>query len=96
MDTLLKPENKATLGKVLTYHVVPGKLTSSDLDKLIEKGNGVATLTTASGGKLWLMKNGSRNITVKDEMGATADISIYDVMQSNGVIYSIDKVLLPK
>src|SRR5215471_18113279 len=47
VDSLLKPENKATLGKVLTYHVVPGKLTSGDLDKLIEKGNGVATLTTA-------------------------------------------------
>jgi uncharacterized surface protein with fasciclin (FAS1) repeats len=96
VDSLLKPENKATLGKVLTYHVVPGKLTSTDLDKLIEKGNGVATLTTASGGKLWLMKNGSRNITVKDETGSVADIAIYDVMQSNGVIYSIDRVLMPK
>ena len=96
VDSLLKPENKATLGKVLTYHVVPGKLTSNDLDKLIEKGNGIATLTTASGGKLWLMKNGSRNITVKDETGTVADITIYDVMQSNGVIYSIDRVLLPK
>ena len=96
VDSLLKPENKATLGKVLTYHVVPGKLTSSDLDKLIEKGNGVATLTTASGGKLWLMKNGPRNITVKDETGTLADIAIYDVMQSNGVIYSIDRVLMPK
>ena len=96
VESLLKPENKAALAKVLTYHVVPGKLTSGDLDKLIEKGNGIATLTTASGGKLWLMKNGSRNITVKDETGTVADITIYDVMQSNGVIYSIDRVLLPK
>jgi uncharacterized surface protein with fasciclin (FAS1) repeats len=96
VDTLLKPENKATLTKVLTYHVVPGRLTSSDLDKLIKKGNGTATLTTVSGGSLGLTKNGERNILVKDEMGAVADVSIYDVLQSNGVIHSIDRVLLPK
>ena len=95
-DTLLKPENKATLTKVLTYHVVPGRLTSADLDRLIQKGNGSAELTTASGGKLWIMKNGDRNITIKDEAGAVADISIYDVMQSNGVIHSVDRVLMPK
>ena len=96
VESLLKPENKATLTKVLTYHVVPGRLTAMDLDKLIAKGNGAAELTTASGGKLWVMKNGERNITVKDEAGATADISIYDVMQSNGVIHSVDRVLMPK
>jgi len=96
VDSLLKPENKATLTKVLTYHVVPGRLTASDLDALIKKGNGTAELTTASGGKLWVMKNGDRNITIKDEAGATADISIYDVMQSNGVIHSVDRVLMPK
>ena len=96
VDTLLKPENKATLTKVLTYHVVSGRLTSTDLDELIRKGNGTATLTTVSGGSLWLMKNGDRNITVKDETGAVADINIYDVLQSNGVIYSVDRVLMPK
>jgi len=96
VDTLLKPENKATLTKVLTYHVVPGRYTASDLDRLIKLGNGTATLMTASGGSLWLMKNGDRNITVKDETGAMADISIYDVLQSNGVIFSIDRVLMPK
>lgn len=96
VDTLLKPESKGVLTKVLTYHVVPGRLTSNDLDKLIRKGNGTATLTTVSGGSLWLMKNGDRNIIVKDETGAVADISIYDVLQSNGVIYSIDRVLMPK
>ncbi|HEX5162552.1 MAG TPA: fasciclin domain-containing protein [Steroidobacteraceae bacterium] len=96
VESLLKPENKATLTKVLTYHVVPGRLTAMDLDKLIAKGNGAAELTTASGGKLWVMKNGGRNITIKDEAGATADISIYDVMQSNGVIHSVDRVLMPK
>lgn len=96
VDTLLKPESKATLTKVLTYHVVPGRLTSGDLEELIRKGNGTATLTTVSGGSLWLMNNGDRNITVKDETGAVADISIYDVLQSNGVIYSIDRVLMPR
>src|SRR5687768_6947454 len=96
VDTLLKPENKATLTKVLTYHVVPGRLTASELDRLIKKGNGAAELTTASGGKLWVMKNGDRNITIKDEAGTVADISIYDVLQSNGVIHSVDRVLMPK
>jgi len=96
VDSLLKPENKETLTKVLTYHVVAGRLTASDLDALIKKGNGTAELTTASGGKLWVMKNGDRNITIKDEAGATADISIYDVMQSNGVIHSVDRVLMPR
>jgi uncharacterized surface protein with fasciclin (FAS1) repeats len=94
--SLLKPENKPMLTKVLTYHVVPGRLTAMDLDRLIRQGNGTAELTTASGGKLWVMKNGERNITVKDEAGARADISIYDVMQSNGVIHSVDRVLMPK
>jgi uncharacterized surface protein with fasciclin (FAS1) repeats len=96
VDTLLKPENKAMLTKVLTYHVVPGRLTAADLDRLIQKGNGTAELATASGGRLWVMKNGDRNITIKDEAGAIADISIYDVMQSNGVIHSVDRVLMPK
>jgi uncharacterized surface protein with fasciclin (FAS1) repeats len=96
VDTLLKPENKSALTKVLTYHVVAGRLTARDLDRLIEKGNGTATLDTVSGGKLWAMKNGDRNITIKDEAGAVADITIYDVLQSNGVIHSVDKVLLPK
>jgi uncharacterized surface protein with fasciclin (FAS1) repeats len=96
VDTLLKPENKAALTKVLTYHVVPGRLTSADIDKLIRKGNGTAMLATVSGGSLSFTKNGDRNITVKDETGAVADISIYDVLQSNGVIHSIDRVLMPK
>ena len=96
VESLLKPENKATLTKVLTYHVVPGRLTAMELDRLIKQGKGTAELTTASGGKLWVMKNGDRNITIKDEGGATADISIYDVLQSNGVIHSVDRVLMPK
>ncbi|MGL1381535.1 fasciclin domain-containing protein, partial [Vibrio parahaemolyticus] len=60
------------------------------------KGNGTATLKTVSGGSLTLMRNGDRNITVQDETGAVADITIYDVLQSNGVIFSVDRVLMPK
>jgi uncharacterized surface protein with fasciclin (FAS1) repeats len=96
VDRLLKPENKAALTQVLTYHVVPGRLTAADLDRLIEQGHGTAELNTASGGKLWIMKNGDRNITIKDEAGALADISIYDVLQCTGVINAVYRVLMPK
>jgi len=93
--TLLKPENKATLTKILTYHVVPGDYTSTDIRRMIIAGNGMATLKTLAGGTLTFMMNGSQNILVKDEKGNVADISIYDVTQSNGVIHVIDKVLMP-
>jgi len=96
VETLLKPENKDALTKVLTYHVVPGRYTTEDLDKLIAKGNGSAMLKTASGGTLSFQKNGAHNITVADENGDVADITIYDVMQSNGVIFSVDRVLMPR
>jgi uncharacterized surface protein with fasciclin (FAS1) repeats len=96
VDHLLMPSSKDMLVKVLTYHVVPGNLTWNDLDRMIDKGKGTATLTTVSGGKLWLMKNGEHNITIKDEAGVVANIAIYDVLQSNGVIHSIDRVLMPK
>ena len=96
VENLLKPENQKTLIKVLTCHVVPGRLTATELDRLIRQGNGTAELTTVSGGKLWVMKNGDCNITIKDEAGASADISIYDVVQSNGVIHSVDRVLMPR
>ncbi|MES1227306.1 MAG: fasciclin domain-containing protein, partial [Armatimonadota bacterium] len=94
-DNLLKPEMKDTLTKVLTYHVVAGKWDSTGLKKLIMKGHGKASLTTVSGAKLWATMNGPANIVVKDEMGGTANISTYDVMQSNGVIHVIDHVLMP-
>jgi uncharacterized surface protein with fasciclin (FAS1) repeats len=96
VDLLLKPESRMQLTKVLTYHVVAGRLTAADLEALIAKGKGTATLDTVSGGKLWVMKNGPRNISIKDEAGAVADITIYDVLQSNGVIHSVDKVLMPQ
>jgi uncharacterized surface protein with fasciclin (FAS1) repeats len=95
VDMLLKPENKDALAKVLTYHVVPGKLTFAALKKSIMKGGGEAKLKTLSGGTLVAMMNGPNNITVTDEKGDVAGIAIYDVLQSNGVIHSIDKVLLP-
>ncbi len=95
VETLLKPENKPTLVKILTYHVVPGRLTTAELMHKIKAGHGEATLKTVSGGTLTLTMNGPHNIQVKDEKGDVADIIVYDILQSNGVIYSIDHVLLP-
>lgn len=94
--TLLKPENKSTLTKVLTYHVVPGRLDGSKIMSEIKAGKGKATFTTASGGKLTATMNGDRNIVIQDENGNKANISTYDVHQSNGVIHVLDKVMLPK
>lgn len=96
VDNLLKPENKATLVKVLTYHVVAGKHDFKSLEEMIKKGNGMAKLTTVEGGTLVAKMNGMHNITITDAMGNTANISTYDVYQSNGVIHVIDKVLMPK
>jgi uncharacterized surface protein with fasciclin (FAS1) repeats len=95
VDNLVKPENKATLTKVLTYHVVAGDYNTTKLRSMILAGNGTATLTTVEGGKLWLMMNGSDNIIIKDAKGDIADITISDVNQSNGVIQVVDRVLLP-
>jgi len=94
VDTLLKPENKATLTKVLTYHVVAGRLSAHDLIKKIKQGNGKAELTTVEGGKLWVMEDG-KNIVLKDEKGGTATVTISNVFQSNGVIHVIDSVVMP-
>jgi uncharacterized surface protein with fasciclin (FAS1) repeats len=95
VPTLLKPENKEQLTKVLTYHVVPGRLDAAALMKAIKKSGGKASLTTASGESLWVMMNGDRNLVVRDAKGGVASISTYDVGQSNGVIHVIDRVLLP-
>jgi len=94
VDTLLKPENKATLTKVLTYHVVAGRLGSHELMKKIKEGNGKAELTTVEGGKLWAMQDG-KNIVLKDEKGGMATVTIANVFQSNGVIHVIDTVVMP-
>jgi len=94
VDMLLKPENKDMLTKVLTYHVVSGKLTTQDIQKMIKAGNGKAELKTVSGGTLWAMSDGS-HIMLKDEKGGTATLTITNVYQSNGVIQVIDSVLMP-
>ncbi len=95
VETLVKPENKATLTKILTYHVVPGAITSDKLMADIKAGKGTATYKTASGGTLKAMLNGPKNVVLVDEKGNTAVISTYDVIQSNGVIHVIDQVVMP-
>jgi uncharacterized surface protein with fasciclin (FAS1) repeats len=94
VDTLLKPENKDTLVKVLTYHVVPGKLSSIDLKKMIKAGGGKAELKTVAGGTLWAMMEGNM-IVLKDEKGGMSKVTQANVFQSNGVIHVVDTVVLP-
>lgn len=95
VDNLLKPENKDTLVKILTYHVVPGRIDSKELRKRIKMGGGKAELKTVQGESLTAEMNGPSNIVITDAKGDRADISTYDVYQSNGVIHVIDHVLLP-
>ncbi|MBN8996547.1 MAG: fasciclin domain-containing protein [Rhizobiales bacterium] len=95
VDTLLKPENKAKLVAVLTYHVIPAKLSAADIDAAIKKGNGKAMWKTVNGGELTFSEKDGK-IWVWDGMGGSAEVTIADVNQSNGVIHVIDKVLLPK
>ncbi|HYF43533.1 MAG TPA: fasciclin domain-containing protein [Ramlibacter sp.] len=94
VDTLLKPENKATLTKVLTYHVVPGRVDAAALAQQIKAGNGKAMLKTASGGTLTATMSGN-NVMIMDDKGGAATVTIADVYQSNGVIHVVNKVLLP-
>jgi uncharacterized surface protein with fasciclin (FAS1) repeats len=95
VDTLLKPESKSALTKVLTYHVVAGKMDAAAISKAITAGGGKATLKTVSGGTLTATASGG-GVMVMDESGGSANVTIADVMQSNGVIHVVDKVLLPK
>jgi uncharacterized surface protein with fasciclin (FAS1) repeats len=94
VDTLLKPENKGTLVKVLTYHVVPGRIGSADLKKMIKMGHGKAQLKTASGETLTAWMKGSM-IVLTDEKGGNSTVTQADVFQSNGVIHVVDTVLMP-
>ena len=92
--TLLKPENKAALASILTYHVVPGRIDSADLAAKIHAGGGSATLATANGEPLRATMHGD-GVMLTDAKGNTAMVTIADVMQSNGVIHVVDKVLMP-
>ena len=94
VDTLLKPENKEMLTKVLTYHVVAGKWSAADLKKMIKKAGCKAELKTVSGGKLWAMVHHSM-IVLHDEKGGMSTVTQADVFQSNGVIHVVDTVVLP-
>jgi uncharacterized surface protein with fasciclin (FAS1) repeats len=95
VDTLLKPENKATLTKVLTYHVVPGRMTAVSLMKAVKDGEGEAHLKTVAGEDLTVKQAGPGKLTVTDAKGDVANVTIADVLQSNGVIHVVDTVLLP-
>lgn len=95
LDNLLMPENKATLAKILTYHVVAGKLDAKAVLAAIKKGGGQAVVTTVSGGKLTAsVENGKVKLT--DENGGTAFVTAADLSASNGIIHVIDSVVLPK
>lgn len=94
VDTLLKPENKATLTAVLTYHVVAGKLDAGTIAARIKAGGGKAVLTTVQGGTLTAMAAGN-GVTITDAKGNVANVTTANVFQSNGVIHVVDSVLLP-
>ena len=95
VDTLLKPENKAMLSGILTYHVVAGKVDAAALTKMIADGKGTASFKTVAGGTLTAKTAGGK-VMIMDEKGGSATVTIADVYQSNGVIHVVDKVLLPK
>jgi uncharacterized surface protein with fasciclin (FAS1) repeats len=94
VGTLVKPENKATLTGILTYHVVAGRMDSKAIATAIKNGGGSAMLTTVAGGKLTAKMKGS-SLVVTDEKGGMSMVTIKDVYQSNGVIHVIDSVLMP-
>ncbi len=94
VDTLLLPENKGTLTTVLTYHVVAGKLTASNIAMAIKRGKGAAKLTTVAGEKITARFSGKK-IVITDAKGGKSTVTTANVMQSNGVVHVIDSVLLP-
>jgi uncharacterized surface protein with fasciclin (FAS1) repeats len=94
VESLLKPENKATLAQVLTYHVVPGRIDAVALGEQIRAGGGKALLKTASGGTLTATMRG-KDVVILDAKGTVAMVTNADVYQSNGVIHVVDQVLLP-
>lgn len=95
LDTLMKPANKATLVKLLTYHVVPGKVTLADLQAKVQAGGGTATLTTVEGQPL-TVTNANNALTLTDVGGNKSYVETPDVLQSNGVVHVVNGVLVPK
>lgn len=95
VDTLLKSENKPKLTAVLTYHVVPGRLTATALMKAVKDGGGMAKFKTVAGEELVVKQAGAGKLSVTDAKGGAAMVTIPDVLQSNGVIHVVDTVLLP-
>lgn len=95
VENLLKPENKTTLVKILTYHVVPGRMTTASLMKAIKAGEGMAKLKTVAGEELIVKEAGPGKLSITDAKGDVAHVTIANVLQSNGVIHVIDTVLLP-
>lgn len=94
VESLMKPENKAELIKVLKYHVIAGKLDSQDLEKMIKTGNGTAKLTTVEGEILTVTMKGDK-VMIQGVKGDPSTVTIADVIQSNGVIHFVDTVVLP-
>ena len=96
IDTLLLPNHKSDLLHLLKYHAIAGKVTSSDIERQIKAGNGQAKFTTLSGKTLTAKINENRNIVLTDENGGQSIISRLDVQQSNGLLFVVTQVLLPK
>src|SRR5579864_4275444 len=95
VESLVKPENKPTLTKILTYHVVPGRLSARELADMVNKGGGKAMLKTVEGDGLTVMRKGNHHLTLTDDKGDVATITIADVFQSNGVIHVVNSVMMP-
>jgi uncharacterized surface protein with fasciclin (FAS1) repeats len=95
VETLLKPENKGTLTTVLTYHVVPGRLTAANLMKAVKDGGGEARFKTVAGGEITVKSPSAGKLTITDAKGGVSSVTIGDVLQSNGVIHVVNTVLLP-
>ncbi len=94
VETLLQPANRPTLTRILTYHVVAGRLTAADLAARVRTGNGRATLTTVAGAPLTVTQSGS-SIILTDAAGGASTVTTADVLQSNGVIHVVDSALMP-
>ena len=95
VESLVKPENKPALTKILTYHVVPGRLSAQELADMVDKGGGKALLKTVEGDGLTVMRKGNHHLTLTDDKGDVATITIADVFQSNGVIHVVNGVMMP-